>query len=127
MLVALVVTVVSGALVVGAVWGAFGAVPSLVEGLLLSTASGALITSIAFELVEPAVDKGGLGLALGALGVGTAVFTGADDLIDEVWSNETGLGIIAATEVVPEAFADARHGAGLAITAGFIVTFLLAS
>ena len=32
-----------------------------------------------------------------------------------------------ATEVVPEAFADATHGAGPAITAGFIVTFLLAS
>jgi ZIP family zinc transporter len=130
-LVALVVTVVSGALVVGAVWGAFGAVPSLVEGLLLSTASGALITSIAFELVEPAVDKGGLGLALGALGVGAAVFTGADYLIDEVWSNESGLGIMTAVTLdgIPEnlALGVALIGASLGDVASLAGAILLSN
>jgi ZIP family zinc transporter len=229
MLLALVILVVSGALVVGGIWGAFGAVPKLVEGLLLSTAAGALITSIAFELVEPAVARSGLGIALLALVAGAAIFTGVDYLIDEVWSDEGGLGIMAAvtldgipenlalgvaligasfgevaalagaillsnlpeaaggaqdlsetgwgkranigmwtgvavalsvatvlgrvllvgvaptwlgvaeafaagavlaslaTEVIPEAFRDARHGAGLAITFGFVVTFLLSA
>jgi zinc transporter, ZIP family len=223
----LVVVAVSGALVAGAVWGAFGAVPTLVQGLLLSAAAGALITSIAFELVEPAVDDSGLGTALVALVAGAFVFTGVDYLIDERWRNEGGLGILAAvtldgipenlalgvaligaslgdvaalagaillsnfpeaaggaqdlaeagwsrraniglwtatavllsmstvlgrlllvdvpqawlgaaeafaagavlaslaTEVVPEAFRDAKHGAGIAITVGFVLTFLL--
>lgn len=227
MTLALVVLAVSGALVAGAVWGAFGAVPTLVQGLLLSAAAGALITSIAFELVEPAVEDSGLATALVALVAGAFVFTGVDYLIDERWQNEGGLGILAAvtldgipenlalgvaligatlgdvaalagaillsnfpeaaggaqdlaeagwsrraniglwtaaavmlsastvlgrlllvdvspawlgaaeafaagavlaslaTEVVPEAFRDAKHGAGIAITAGFVITFLL--
>lgn len=32
-----------------------------------------------------------------------------------------------ATEVIPEAFQDAKHGAGLAITVGFVVTFVLSA
>jgi ZIP family zinc transporter len=229
MTVVFVVAAVSGALVLGAVWGAFGAVPKVVEGLLLSTAAGALITSVAFELVEPAVEHAGLEAALFALVVGSLVFTGLDYVIRERWRNESGLGILAAvtldgvaenlalgvaligatigdvsalaaailisnfpeaaggaqelaeagwsrranialwtaaavllsaatilgrwllvdvsttwlgaaeafaagavlaslaTEVVPEAFRDARYGAGIAITFGFVVTFVLAT
>ena len=222
-----VVAVVGLALVAGAAWGAFGTVPDLVEGLLLATASGALVTSLAFELVEPAVESAGVRPAMVGLAAGAVVFTVVDFLIDEVWSAGGGLGIMAAvaldgvpenlalgvaligasagdvaalcvaivlsnfpeaaggaqdlseggwsgvrnigmwaavaatlsvatvvgrfvfddvsadrlawvsvfaagavlaslaTEVIPEAFQQARHGAGIAITAGFVVTFLL--
>lgn len=222
-----VVLVVAAALLLGAVWGAFGAIPELVEGLLLSMAAGALVTSVAFELVEPAVDRSGVAVAMIGLAAGAVVFTGVDFVIDEVWNDEGGLGIMAAvtldglpenlalgvaligasagdvaalaaaivlsnfpeaaggaqdladdgwsrranvgmwaavavvlssatvvgrltldavpevwlgaievfaagavlaslaTEVVPEAFRQARHGAGIAITFGFVVTFLL--
>src|SRR5690606_7330913 len=56
MLLTVVVLVVATALVVGAVWGAVAGIAPVAEGLLLSTAAGALVTSVAFELVEPAVE-----------------------------------------------------------------------
>ncbi len=104
MLVLAVVVIVGAALVAGAAWGAWFEIPDLVEGLLLATASGALVTSVAFELVEPAVDEAGVGVAMVALAAGAVVFTGVDYLIDEVWHGEDGFGIMAAVTLdgVPE-------------------------
>lgn len=141
------------------------------------------MTSVAFELAQPAAADVGLAVAMAGLGAAAVVFTAVDHLIDEAWARDDGLGNLAAvtlddipdnlalgvaligagrdpvgghrdraahlaghpryavgaieafvagtvlaslaTEVVPEAFQQARHDAGVAITAGFAMTFLL--
>ena len=92
------------ALVVGAVWGAVAGIAPVVEGLLLSTAAGALVTSVAFELVEPAVEAANVWAAMAGLAGGALVFTGVDYVVDEVWGDEGGLGIMAAVTLdgIPE-------------------------
>lgn len=54
MLTVLVILVVSGALVAGAVWGIYGTLSDQVEGLLVALAGGALIISAVLELIDPA-------------------------------------------------------------------------
>ncbi|MEO6572153.1 MAG: zinc transporter [Ilumatobacteraceae bacterium] len=102
--VVIVVGVVSASLVVGAVWGAALPLPDRVRGDILAFAGGALITSIAFELIEPAIDDSGVRLAAIGLMVGAVVFTVIDYLIDERWDSSGGGGILAAvtTDGIPE-------------------------
>jgi len=79
----LVVAVVSGALIAGAVWGLYGKLPKRLEGFLIALAGGALILSVVTELIEPSIRTSSLALALISTAVGAIVFTGADYLIDE--------------------------------------------
>ena len=47
----LVVIVVSGALIVGALWGAYGKLPNWLQGNLLAIAGGALMLSVVLEML----------------------------------------------------------------------------
>lgn len=47
----IVIAVVSGALILGALWGTFGRLPEPVEGFIVALAGGALIVSLVLELV----------------------------------------------------------------------------
>ena len=114
--VAIVILVVSGALVIGALWGAFLSMPRQVEGFLIAIAGGALILSLVSELIEPAIHESSLTNALIWTGVGAVVFTGIDYLIDEYWGANNGGGLLAAITLdgVPEnlALGVALIGAG---------------
>ena len=60
MLMFAVILVVSGALIIGALWGLYGRLPSWLEGNLLALAGGALMISVVIELIQPAVTDSGL-------------------------------------------------------------------
>ncbi|GAA1795765.1 hypothetical protein GCM10009795_046530 [Nocardioides hankookensis] len=51
-----VIVVVSAALVAGAAWGIYGALPDRLEGFIIALAGGALIVSSVLELIDPATD-----------------------------------------------------------------------
>lgn len=55
-----VIVVVSGALIIGALWGLYGRFPSWLEGNLLAVAGGALMISVVIKLVQPAVTDSGV-------------------------------------------------------------------
>lgn len=67
---------------IGAVLGVRFEFPKRVLAILLSFASGALITALAFELFEDAYEKGGIERAAIGLFVGAAVFTALSALLD---------------------------------------------
>jgi ZIP family zinc transporter len=96
LMVAIVIVVVSAALIAGALWGAYGRLPERLEGFLIALAGGALILSVVSELIEPSVEKSSL--LNGALWtmIGATVFTGVDYLIDEKWGANNGGGLLAA-------------------------------
>ena len=50
MMVFLVIIVVSGALIIGALWGAYGKLPDWLQGNLLAIAGGALMLAVALEM-----------------------------------------------------------------------------
>lgn len=112
----IVVLVVSGALLIGALWGVYGKLPSLWEGFLIALAGGALIYSLIAELIEPAIEQSSLGTAMIAVAVGAIVFTGLDYLVDEKWGSDSGGGLLAAITLdgIPEnlALGVALIGAG---------------
>ncbi|WP_137680743.1 ZIP family metal transporter [Aurantiacibacter suaedae] len=100
----IVVLVVSGALVLGAVWGLYWPLPGKVQGFLVALAGGALLLSVVTELIEPSMESStllvsSLGVALGAI-----VFSGVDYLIDEHWGPSKGGGLLAAITLdgIPE-------------------------
>lgn len=100
----IVVAVVSGALLVGAVWGLYGPLKERTEGFLVALAGGALLLSVVTELVEPSMEQStllvaGIGVALGAI-----VFAGVDYLIDDKWGPSRGGGLLAAITLdgIPE-------------------------
>lgn len=99
-----VVAIVSGALVLGAAWGLFLPFPSVVEGLVVAGAGGALIVSVVTELVEPSVQDAGTFGVLGMVLLGALVFTGLDHLVDEIWGSGSGGGLLAAITLdgIPE-------------------------
>ncbi len=100
----LVIAAVSAALVVGAAWGAYRPVPTLVRGVLFATAGGALVVSLVLELLVPAAEDSGRALTVVAMVIGAAVFTGVDHVIDEMWDDGGGLGVLAAVTLdgIPE-------------------------
>ena len=104
LMVLIVVAVVSGALVAGAVWGLYGKLPKRLEGFLVALAGGALILSVVTELIEPSVQTSSLWTSMIWTVVGAALFTGVDYLIDEKWNSESGGGLLAAITLdgVPE-------------------------
>jgi ZIP family zinc transporter len=92
----IVVAVVSGALIAGALWGAFGKLPDQLEGFLIALAGGALILSVVTELIQPSIDEASLATAALWTLIGAAVFTGIDYLVDEHWGSDKGGGLLAA-------------------------------
>lgn len=124
----LVVLVVSGALVVGAIWGAFGPLQEKTEGFLIALAGGALLLSVVTELIEPSIEKSSLIVAIAGVLAGAGAFTAADYWIDEKWGPKSGGGLLAAITLdgVPEnlALGVALIGAGaneIAALAGSIL------
>ena len=111
-----VVLVVSGALVLGAIWGIYGKLPKGVEGFLVALAGGALLLSVTSELIQPSIDKTSVFHAMLGVGAGAAVFALCDYLIDEKWGSDSGGGLLAAITLdgIPEnlALGVALIGAG---------------
>lgn len=104
MLTLIVILVVSGALILGAVWGIYGRLPKPVEGFLVALAGGALIISAVLELIEPATRKSSLWAAFGLVLLGALVFTGLDYLVKQKWGSNSGGGLLAAITLdgIPE-------------------------
>ncbi|MBX7494880.1 zinc transporter [Qipengyuania sp. 6B39] len=111
-----VVLVVSGALVLGAIWGIYGKLPKGVEGFLVALAGGALLLSVTSELIQPSIDRTSIFHAMLGVGAGAAVFALCDYLIDEKWGSDSGGGLLAAITLdgIPEnlALGVALIGAG---------------
>ena len=101
---AIVVAVVSGALLVGAAWGIYGRLTPGVEGFLIAVAGGALILSLVSELIEPAAKQVSLHIAMGGVAAGAIVFAVLDWLVDEYWGANSGGGLLVAITLdgVPE-------------------------
>ena len=100
----IVVAIVSGALVIGALWGLYGPLPDAVRGFVVAMAGGALIVSATVELIEPASADAAIWAVAGAVALGAVLFSGVDWLVDEVWGNSSGGGLLAAITLdgVPE-------------------------
>ncbi|WP_309108000.1 zinc permease [Arthrobacter sp.] len=88
--------VASSALLVGAFIGVRFELPKRLLAILLSFASGALITALTFELFEDAYERGGIERAAIGLFAGAAVFTGLSALLDR-WA-QPGAGGAPADE-----------------------------
>lgn len=104
MLIFAVIFVVSGALIVGALWGIYGRFPDWMQGNLLAIAGGALMLSVVLEMLQPAVNQSGFWTTIGFTLLGAGIFTGVDYLIDEKLQNGGGAGLLAAVTLdgVPE-------------------------
>lgn len=100
----LVILVVSGALIVGALWGAKGNFPAWIQGNLLALAGGALMLSVALEMLQPAVGECGLWPVAAFTLLGAIVFTSVDYWIDNKFKDKGGMGLLAAVTLdgVPE-------------------------
>jgi zinc transporter, ZIP family len=98
----------SSALVVGAVAGAFWRPPRPLVAAALAFASGALITALAFDLLEESFETGGAWFSGVGLLTGAAAFVAADWLLDRyiegAGSAVSGFAILAAVTLdgVPE-------------------------
>ena len=100
----IVIAVVSGALILGAVWGIYGSLSKKTEGFLVALAGGALIVSAVLELINPAMQKSSIGIALSIVLAGALVFTGLDYLVKKKWGSNSGGGLLAAITLdgIPE-------------------------
>lgn len=90
MLVFAIILVVSGALIIGALWGLYGYMPDWIQGNLLALAGGALVISVVLEMIQPAIGGGGLWTTVAFTVLGAVVFTGIDYLIDEKCKTKAG-------------------------------------
>jgi len=91
-----VIAVVSGALVVGALWGVLGRLPPRVEGFVVALAGGALIVSATLELVDPATATSPLwGVAVATLG-GAVTFVALDSTLSRGVGAASGIGLLLA-------------------------------
>ncbi|MBO1530364.1 zinc transporter [Psychrobacter sp. F1192] len=104
MLIFAVIIVVSGALIIGALWGLYGKLPTWLEGNLLAVAGGALMISAVIELLQPAVSDSGIWITAAFTCLGAVVFAGVDYLLDEKINADGGSGLLAAITLdgVPE-------------------------
>lgn len=104
MMTIVVIGVVSGALLLGALWGIYGNLSKSTEGFLVAIAGGALIVSAIIELIAPAIEKASIHFALATFFAGAAVFTGADYLVKKKWGSGKGAGLLAAITLdgIPE-------------------------
>ncbi|MBS7668937.1 ZIP family metal transporter [Croceicoccus gelatinilyticus] len=99
-----VVAIVSGALIIGALWGVYGKLHERVEGFIVALAGGALLLSLVTELIQPTIEKSNTTTAVLGVAVGAVLFTVIDYLIDEKWGSNSGGGLLAAvtTDGIPE-------------------------
>ncbi len=104
MMIFLVILVVSGALIIGALWGTYGKFPEWLEGNLLAIAGGALMLSVVLEMLQPAITHSGLLATVAFTLLGASVFTAVDYVIDEKMQGGGGGGLLAAVTLdgVPE-------------------------
>lgn len=104
MLMFAVILVVSGALIIGALWGLYGRLPSWLEGNLLALAGGALMISVVIELIQPAVTVSGVWVTVASAMLGAVVFASVDYLLDEKLNADGGSGLLAAITLdgIPE-------------------------
>ena len=127
----LVILVVSGALIIGALWGVYGKLPDWLKGNLLALAGGALMLSVVLEMIQPALSHSGLWLTVVFTLLGATVFTGVDYLIDEKLDSEGGVGLLAAITLdgVPEnlALGVALIGGNVMQVAALAVSILLSN
>lgn len=111
-----VIVVVSAALVAGAAWGIYGALPAQVEGFIIALAGGALIVSSVLELIDPATDVAPLWAVAVCVLLGAGVFVGLDRLVKKRLGSDSGGGLLAAITLdwIPEnlALGVALIGAG---------------
>lgn len=100
----IVILVVSGALLVGAAWGAFLPFPRRLEGFVVAIAGGALVVSLMLELVEPATRATATWHVALALLAGAAVFSVLDRAVSARWGEGNGGGMLVAVTLdgVPE-------------------------
>ncbi len=100
----LVLAVVSGALVAGAAWGAYGRLPAGVEGFIVALAGGALIISAVLELIEPSARVAPFWAVGSMVVVGAVAFAALDHLIKQRLGSDSGGGLLAAITLdgIPE-------------------------
>ncbi|HAD96625.1 MAG TPA: zinc transporter [Cryomorphaceae bacterium] len=104
MMTVLIVSIVSGALIIGALWGIYGRLPEHLEGFLVALAGGALLVSALLELIDPALQEASIPIALTMVFVGAITFTVLDYLVKKKWGGNGGGGLLAAITLdgIPE-------------------------
>ena len=104
MMTAIVILIVSGALIIGALWGLYGNLSKRLEGFLVALAGGALLVSALLELIYPALEKNSVPIALSTVFVGAITFTVLDYWVKEKWNSQSGGGLLAAITLdgIPE-------------------------
>lgn len=131
MMTLIVVAVVSGALIAGAVWGIWGNLGDKTEGFLVALAGGALLLSVTSELIEPSIEKSSVFHAMLGVAIGALVFIGADYLVDRKWGSDSGGGLLASITLdgIPEnlALGVALIGAGPMEVAALAGSILLSN
>lgn len=131
MMTAIVVIIVSGALIIGAVWGIYGNLSKRLEGFLVAIAGGALLVSALLELINPALEKNSIPITLITVFAGAITFTILDYLIKEKWGSKSGGGLLAAITLdgIPEnlALGVALIGAGPLSVAALTGSILLSN
>ncbi|WP_170003791.1 ZIP family metal transporter [Pseudopontixanthobacter vadosimaris] len=100
----IVVAVVSGALLVGAIWGLYGKLGRRTESFLVAMAGGALLLSVSSELIEPALADGSVLIAAIGVLAGAVTFALADSMIDRRVGPDSGGGLLVAITLdgIPE-------------------------
>lgn len=131
MLTLAVIVVVSGALIVGAVWGVYGSLPRNVEGFVVALAGGALLVSATIELIQPSIAAVSVWAAMGAVLAGAVAFSVLDYGVKRHWGSDSGGGLLAAITLdgVPEnlALGVALIGAGPRQVAALAGSILLSN
>lgn len=102
-----VILVVSGALVIGALWGIWGKISDATEGFLVALAGGALLISAVLELINPSIEQGGMGWVLLFVLAGAVAFALLDYLVKERLAAGQGVGLLMAITLdgIPESLA----------------------
>ncbi|PIE11625.1 MAG: zinc transporter [Rhodobacterales bacterium] len=98
------IIIASGALVLGAIWGAVWGMSQRVEGFMIALAGGALIVGAMDQMVAPAMEHLPLWAVCAALGVGAFTFWRADRFVEKRVGQDSGEGLALAVTVdgVPE-------------------------
>lgn len=104
LLTGITILVVSGALIIGALWGLYGHMSDKTEGFLVGIAGGALLVSVILELIRPSVEHAPIIICLGFVAAGSILFSVLDYLVKEKWSAGNGAGLLAAVTLdgIPE-------------------------
>ena len=99
-----VIVIVSAALVLGAVWGIYGRLPSTLEGFIVALAGGALMVSAVLELIDPATTMAPMWAVASCVIAGAGAFAALDQLVDRQFGSSSGGGLLAAITLdgIPE-------------------------